>query len=62
MSLEMMREGAFAPTLNLRQPDDQCGALDYIMHTPRAIDCEFIQTNNFAFGGINTSLVLRHWP
>lgn len=62
MSLEMMREGAFAPTLNLRQPDDQCGALDYIMHTPRAIDCEFIQTNNFAFGGINTSLVLRRWP
>ncbi|ELZ8932610.1 beta-ketoacyl-ACP synthase [Cronobacter dublinensis] len=62
MSLEMMREGAFAPTLNLRQPDDQCGALDYIMHAPRAIDCEFIQTNNFAFGGINTSLVLRRWP
>ncbi|EKY3245508.1 beta-ketoacyl-ACP synthase [Cronobacter dublinensis] len=62
MSLEMMREGAFAPTLNLRQPDDQCGALDYIMHTPRAIDCEFIQTNNFAFGGINTSLLLRRWP
>ncbi|MFW0882099.1 beta-ketoacyl-ACP synthase [Cronobacter dublinensis] len=62
MSLEMMREGAFAPTLNLRQPDDQCGALDYIMHAPRAIDSEFIQTNNFAFGGINTSLVLRRWP
>ncbi|EOL8970279.1 beta-ketoacyl-ACP synthase [Cronobacter dublinensis] len=62
MSLEMMREGAFVPTLNLRQPDDQCGALDYIMHAPRAIDSEFIQTNNFAFGGINTSLVLRRWP
>ncbi|ELQ6021410.1 beta-ketoacyl-ACP synthase [Cronobacter turicensis] len=61
MSLEMMREGWFAPTLNLRQPDEQCGALDYIMGVSRAIDCEFIQTNNFAFGGINTSLVLRRW-
>ncbi|EKY3198485.1 beta-ketoacyl-ACP synthase [Cronobacter universalis] len=61
MSLEMMREGWFAPTLNLRQPDEQCGALDYIMGESRAIDCEFIQTNNFAFGGINTSLVLRRW-
>lgn len=61
MSLEMMREGWFASTLNLRQPDEQCGALDYIMGESRAIDCEFIQTNNFAFGGINTSLVLRRW-
>ncbi|EOV0646694.1 beta-ketoacyl-ACP synthase [Cronobacter turicensis] len=61
MSIEMMREGWFAPTLNLRQPDEQCGALDYIMGESRTIDCEFIQTNNFAFGGINTSLVLRRW-
>lgn len=62
MSLEMMREGWFAPTLNLQQPDEQCGALDYIMGEPRYIDCEFLQSNNFAFGGINTSLVIRRWP
>lgn len=61
MSLEMMREGWFAPTLNLHNPDEQCGVLDYIMEQPRAIDCEFLQTNNFAFGGINTSIVLRRW-
>ncbi|MDU7388960.1 beta-ketoacyl-ACP synthase [Atlantibacter hermannii] len=62
MSLEMMREGWFAPTLNLTQPDEQCGELDYIMGEPRAVDCEFLQSNNFAFGGINTSLVIRRWP
>jgi len=62
MSLEMMREGCFAPTLNLTQPDEQCGELDYIMGEPRAVDCEFLQSNNFAFGGINTSLVIRRWP
>ncbi|MCQ4967292.1 beta-ketoacyl-ACP synthase [Atlantibacter hermannii] len=62
MSLEMMREGWFAPTLNLTQPDEQCGELDYIMGEPRTVDCEFLQSNNFAFGGINTSLVIRRWP
>ncbi|EMH4164581.1 beta-ketoacyl-ACP synthase [Pluralibacter gergoviae] len=61
MSLQMMREGWFAPTLNLQTPDAQCGDLDYIMETSRAIDCEFLQSNNFAFGGINTSLVIKRW-
>ncbi len=62
MSLEMMREGWFAPTLNLRQPDAQCGELDYIMGEGRQLECEYLQSNNFAFGGINTSLVIRRWP
>jgi 3-oxoacyl-[acyl-carrier-protein] synthase II len=61
MSLQMMREGWFAPTLNLQQPDEQCGDLDYIMGESRAIDCEFLQSNNFAFGGINTSIVIKRW-
>ena len=61
LSLHMMREGWFTPTLNLRQPDEQCGALDYIMGETRPIDCEFIQSNNFAFGGINTSIIIKRW-
>ncbi|MNL56589.1 3-oxoacyl-[acyl-carrier-protein] synthase 2 [compost metagenome] len=61
MSLQMMREGWFAPTLNLRQPDEQCGALDYIMGEARRIDCEYLQSNNFAFGGINTSIIIKRW-
>ncbi|ADO46533.1 beta-ketoacyl-ACP synthase [[Enterobacter] lignolyticus] len=61
MSLQMMREGWFAPTINLRQPDEQCGDLDYIMGELRAVDCEFLQSNNFAFGGINTSIVIKRW-
>ena len=59
LTIEMMREGWFTPTLNLTQPDDQCGELDYIMHSTRQIETEFIQTNNFAFGGINTSIIIR---
>ncbi|MCL2893821.1 beta-ketoacyl-ACP synthase [Brenneria tiliae] len=61
MSIEMMREGWFAPTLNLRQPAEDCGALDYIMDEPRYIDTDYVQSNNFAFGGINTSLIFRRW-
>lgn len=61
MSIEMMREGWFAETLNLTQPDEACGELDYIMGAARKIDTEFVQSNNFAFGGINTSLVMRRW-
>ncbi|CAI0940646.1 beta-ketoacyl-ACP synthase [Serratia quinivorans] len=61
MALEMMREGRFAPTINLSEPDSACGDLDYIMGGYRQIETEFVQSNNFAFGGINTSLILRRW-
>ena len=61
MSIEMMREGWFAPTLNLHQPSEACGELDYIMDEPRLLETDYVQSNNFAFGGINTSLVFRRW-
>ncbi|MTD25361.1 beta-ketoacyl-ACP synthase [Erwinia sorbitola] len=61
MSIEMMREGWFAPTLNLTQPAEDCAELDYIMQQPRAVQTQYIQSNNFAFGGINTSLIFRRW-
>jgi 3-oxoacyl-[acyl-carrier-protein] synthase II len=56
-SIEMMREGWFAPTINLNAVDPQCGELDYIRGEGRRLDCEYIMSNNFAFGGINTSLI-----
>jgi 3-oxoacyl-[acyl-carrier-protein] synthase II len=58
-AVEMMREGRFAPTLNLDEPDPECAALDYITGTERAIATDCVMSNNFAFGGINTSLILR---
>lgn len=59
MSLMMMKEGWFAPTLNLHNIDPLCGDLDYIQNSIRKVDTEFIQTNNFAFGGVNTSLIIK---
>ena len=64
-TLEMLRERWFHPTANLREVDPRCGRLDYILPSEagggRRIDSEFAMSNNFAFGGINTSLVLRRW-
>ena len=61
MTIEMMREGWFAPTLNLEEVDPRCGALDYIAGEGRLIETDVVMTNNFAFGGINTSLIFRRW-
>ncbi|MCS0587734.1 beta-ketoacyl-ACP synthase [Massilia norwichensis] len=58
-SIEMMREGWFAPTINLDEVDPACGELDYIRGEGRKLDCEYIMSNNFAFGGINTSLIFK---
>jgi 3-oxoacyl-[acyl-carrier-protein] synthase II len=60
-SIEMMRAGWFAPTLNLENLDPRCGELDYIVGGGRALDIEHVMSNNFAFGGVNTSLVLGRW-
>lgn len=58
-TIAMMHERWFAPTLNLRDIDPRCGELDYLMNGGRELDIEFAMNNNFAFGGINTSLVFR---
>lgn len=61
LGIEMMNEGWFNPTVNLSCPDPQCGDLDYIMGRQRSIDTEYFQSNNFAFGGVNTSLIFRKY-
>jgi 3-oxoacyl-[acyl-carrier-protein] synthase II len=60
-AIQMMRGGWFMPTLNLRNVDERCGDLDYITGNGRDLDCEYIMKNNFAFGGINTSLIYKRW-
>lgn len=58
-TIQMMNDGWFAPTLNLKNPDENCGKLDYIMDAGRNIDTQYTMNNNFAFGGINTSLIFK---
>lgn len=60
-SIEMMNGGWFAPTLNLNNIDPRCGKVDYILSGGREIETDYVMSNNFAFGGVNTSLVFKRW-
>ncbi|MEH8017135.1 beta-ketoacyl-ACP synthase [Rheinheimera muenzenbergensis] len=60
-SIMMQRDNWFAPTLNLQQVDPACAELDYIRDSGRELDTDYVMSNNFAFGGINTSLIFKRW-
>jgi 3-oxoacyl-[acyl-carrier-protein] synthase II len=59
LSISMMRDKWFPATANLMEVDPRCAELDYIMGGPRVLDIEHFASNNFAFGGLNTSLIVR---
>ncbi len=61
VAIQMMNTGEFHPTLNLENIDPRCADLDYIVNEMRSIDCNIVMNNNFAFGGINTSLIYKKW-
>ncbi|MDN4502143.1 beta-ketoacyl-ACP synthase [Alteromonadaceae bacterium BrNp21-10] len=60
-SINMMYSGWFAPTINLTDIDNRCAPLDYIRSGGREIHTDVVMSNNFAFGGINTSLIFKRW-
>ena len=59
LTINMMREGWFMPNLNLVNLDPECAPLDYITGDGRNIQTDYVMNNNFAFGGINTSLIFK---
>jgi 3-oxoacyl-[acyl-carrier-protein] synthase II len=59
LGIEMMKDGWFAPTANLENIDEKCAELDYLMTQGKHLDIEYLMSNNFAFGGINTSVIFR---
>ncbi len=61
-TLMMMQDGWFAPTLNLVNVDADCRGVDHIVGDGRILDARYVMSNNFAFGGINTSLILAPAP
>lgn len=60
-SINMMNEGWFHATANLNEIDPECGDLDYIKDGIRELHTDYVMSNNFAFGGINTSLIFKRW-
>lgn len=61
VTVEMLNSDWYAPTINLEHVDPRCAELDYITGCGRSMQNEYVMTNNFAFGGVNTSLVFRRW-
>lgn len=59
LAINMMNRKWFSPNLNLKEVDPECAPLDYIVGDGRELDTEYIMSNNFAFGGINTSLIFK---
>ncbi|MCU1721991.1 beta-ketoacyl-ACP synthase [Pseudomonas sp. 5P_5.1_Bac1] len=60
-SIEMMNSDRYVHTLNLDNIDPRCGELDYLCGEFRAMSHGYVMSNNFAFGGVNTSLIFRRW-
>lgn len=59
LTIEMLRHGWFAPNLNLDDPDPRCGDLAFVRGAGEARDVAFAMSDNFAFGGVNTSLIFK---
>ncbi|MBX7191832.1 MAG: beta-ketoacyl-ACP synthase [Sandaracinaceae bacterium] len=57
-SLTMMRDGFLAANRNLDEVDPRCGKLGYVRETTSARP-RLVMTNNFAFGGVNTSILVK---
>ncbi len=58
MTLYMMAEGFVAPTLNLKQVDERCADIGHVTALKEK-SIRIAQIQNFAFGGVNTALIIR---
>ena len=57
-TLYMMQEGFVAPTLNLETVDRRCEGIRHVREL-RDADIGLAAVQNFAFGGVNTCLILK---
>ena len=51
-------QGLVPPTCNFTSPGDGCD-LDYVPNQPRVMDTGIALNNSFAFGGLNSVLLVR---
>ncbi|MCI4644111.1 MAG: beta-ketoacyl-ACP synthase [Hyphomonadaceae bacterium] len=61
LGIEMLKEGRISPIANLTNVDLKCAELDYVMGESREVSSNAFASSNFAFGGINTSLVISNY-
>ena len=58
ISIYMMQEGFIAPTLNLDTIDERCAMIRHAVEL-RESDIRIAAIQNFAFGGVNTCLIIK---
>ncbi|NNC24335.1 beta-ketoacyl-ACP synthase [Salinisphaera sp. USBA-960] len=59
-TINILNDGRAPPTLNLDAPDPDCSELGWIDPAGCQLSTPIALSTNFAFGGINTALVLAH--
>ncbi len=58
LTLYMLKEGVLAPTLNLDHVDERCAMIRHVRNLER-VPLSIAAIQNFAFGGVNTILILK---
>lgn len=59
--IEMLRQGLLIPTLNLEHVDPRCANVMHLHEVTRRPVATVLK-NNFALGGVNSSIILRRYP
>ena len=59
-TINMIKENCVIPTLNLENPDDLCKKIN-LTQRPEHRQIRYALKNNFALGGVNSSLILRRY-
>lgn len=59
--IEMLRQGLLVPTLNLKHIDPLCANVKHVQGVIRRPVATVVK-NNFALGGVNSSIILRRYP
>jgi 3-oxoacyl-[acyl-carrier-protein] synthase II len=58
LCLYMMEEGFIAPTLNLDEVDERCAMIRHALKLQEG-NIRIAAIQNFAFGGVNTCLIIK---
>ena len=60
ITLYMMAEGFVPPTLNLVEVDGRCAMIRHVQHIEKK-EIQIAAVQNFAFGGVNTTLFIKRF-
>jgi 3-oxoacyl-[acyl-carrier-protein] synthase II len=60
LALKSLEEGIALPTINLKNPDEECD-LDYVANKAKRMDTNYAISNSLGFGGHNSTILLKKY-